>query len=190
MIWLVIGIAVWCAVHFIPSLARGFRARMIERFGEKQYKLAFALAILASVALMVVGWRTAAFWDVYNPPEWGRPIASALILIAFLLFALAHSPTNVKRVLRHPQLTGLIVWAIGHLLANGDILSVVLFGGLGVWAVAEIVLINRREGAWVKPEPVPISAEIRPVLIGVLVFVAFFAAHPYLFGVSPMGDGG
>ena len=96
---------------------------------------------------------------------------------------------NVKRVLRHPQLTGLIVWAIGHLLANGDILSVVLFGGLGVWAVAEIVLINRREGAWVKPEPVPISAEIRPVLIGLVVFVALFAAHPYLFGVSPMGDG-
>ena len=75
------------------------------------------------------------------------------------------------------------------LLANGDILSVVLFGGMGVWAVAEIVLINRREGAWIKPEPVPISAEIRPILIGVVVFVAFFAAHPYLFGVSPMGDG-
>ena len=99
---------------------------------------------------------------------------------------MAHGKTNVKRFIRHPQLTGLVIWAAGHLLANGDNRSLVLFGMLGLWAIVEMMLISRREGAWARPDPMPLTGEIRPVVAGLVIFAAFLFAHPYLFGVSPI----
>ncbi len=186
MTWLVIGLLLWSGLHFVPGLARGFRGALIDRVGEKTYSGVFAVGVVVSIVLMVVGWRSAVQWNVYEPPLWGRPVGILFILIAFLLFGFAKAKTNVKRFIRHPQLTGLIAWAVGHLLANGDNLSLLLFGGLGLWALIEMPLINRREGAWQKPDRVPVAAEIRPILIGVAIFAAFFAAHSYLFGVSPI----
>lgn len=186
MIWLWLGVGLWSGLHFIPSLARGLRDSLIERLGDKAYKILFALGVVCSIALMVLGWRSTTPVDLYVPPSWGAPVASALVLVAFLLFGLAHAKTNVKRLIRHPQLTGLVIWSIGHLLANGDNRSVVLFGVLGCWALVEMPLINRREGAWVRPDPVPLKAEIRPVVTGLIIFAVFLFAHPYLFGVSPI----
>lgn len=186
MIWLWFGVALWSGIHLIPSLAQGLRASLIERLGETPYKIVFAVGIVLSVVLMVVGWRSAIPTGIYSPPAWGAPLGSLLILVAFVLFGVAHGKTNVKRVLRHPQLTGLVLWSIGHLLANGDSRSLTLFSVLGLWAIVEMLLINRREGAWVRPDPVPLTAEIRPVATGLVIFAVFFAAHPYLFGVSPI----
>lgn len=186
MIWLWLGVAFWSGIHFIPSLAQGMRSSLIERLGETPYKIVFALGIVLSIVLIVVGWRWTAPIDLYSPPSWGAPIGSFLVLVAFILFGVAHGKTNVKRFLRHPQLTGLVLWAIGHLLANGDSRSLVLFGVLGLWAVVEIVLINRREGTWARPDPIPFTAEARPVLTGLVIFAVFLLAHPYLFGVSPI----
>jgi len=185
MTWLLTGVLLWSGLHFIPSLAQGFRDSLRDRIGANAYQIAFSIGVAASIALMVTGWRSADQWTIYDPAEWGRPIGFVLILIAFLLFVFARARTNVKRVIRHPQLTGLIAWAAGHLLVNGDNLSLVLFGGLGLWALTEILLISRREGVWRKPDPVPLTAEIRPVLIALAVFSVFLFAHPYLFGVSP-----
>lgn len=186
MIWLWLGVGLWSGLHFIPSLARGLRASLIERLGETPYKIVFSLGVVGSIVLMVLGWRSTTPVDIYVPPLWGAPVGSALILVAFLLFGLAHATTNVKRFIRHPQLTGLVIWAIGHLLANGDNRSLVLFGLLGIWALVEMPLINRREGAWVRPDPVPLTAEIRPAVTGLVIFAVFLFAHPYLFGVSPV----
>jgi len=186
MIWLWLGVGLWSGLHFIPSLARGLRASLIERLGEKAYKILFSLGVVGSIALMVLGWRSTTPVEIYQTPPWGPPIASALVLVAFLLFGLAHARTNVKRFIRHPQLAGLVIWAIGHLLANGDSRSLTLFGVLGLWALVEMPLINRREGRWARPDPVPPRAEIRPVATGLIVFAVFLFAHPYLFGVSPI----
>ena len=106
------------------------------------------------------------------------------MLIAFILFIVSGAPGNLKRFVRHPQMAGVIVWAIAHLLANGDSRSLVLFGGLGIWAILEILLINRRDGEWQKPEPVPISADGITVVIGFLAFAAVFYFHGTLFGVA------
>ncbi|MEE9375658.1 MAG: NnrU family protein [Rhizobiaceae bacterium] len=186
MIWLILGLALWVVLHFIPSLGIGFRTSLREKFGAKNYQMWFSIGVVLSIVLMVIGWRSADQEFVYEPPEWGAHIGMLLVLLGFIFFGLSHAKTNLKQYVRHPQLTGLIMWAIGHLLANGDNLSVILFGTLGVWALVEIPLINRREGAWVKPEKVPLSAEIRPVVTGLIVFTVFFLAHPYLFGVSPI----
>ncbi len=188
MIWLWLGVGLWSGLHFFPSLARGVRASLIERLGEKAYKIVFAVGIVGSIALMVVGWRSTTEVDIYGPPSWGPPVAVVLVLVAFLLFGLAQAETNAKRFIRHPQLTGLVIWAIGHLLANGDSRSLVLFGVLGIWALIEMPLINRREGVWVRPDPIPLKAEIRPVVAGLIIFAVFLFAHPFLFGASPLGD--
>lgn len=187
MIWLWLGVIVWSGVHALPSLAPGMRTSLIERVGPGGYKGAFALAIFASILLMVLGWRSAAADIVYEPPAWGAHLAMLLMLIAFLLFAFSHGKSNLKRFIRHPQLTAMVVWAIAHLLANGDSRSVVLFGVLGVWAMIEMVLLNRRDGAYEPPAPRPLAAEIKPVVIGVVIYTVFILLHPYLFGVSPIG---
>ena len=188
MTMLVTGILLWSALHFIRALAPDFRLSMQERLGENAYKAVIAFGIFTGIVLMVMGWRAADQWDLYQPPRWGRPLGGALVLLAFLLFSFANFQTNVKRFIRHPQLTGMAVWAAGHLLVNGDNLSLTLFGGLGLWALVQMVLINRREGAWIKPDPVPLTAEIRPVVAGVLVFALFLFIHPYIFGVSPFAQ--
>lgn len=186
MIWLWLGVVLWSGIHFIPSMAQGMRALLIKSLGKTPYKIAFALGIVLSIVIMVVGWRSTTPVGIYSPPPWGAPVGSLLVLVAFVLFSVAHGKTNVKRFLRHPQLTGLVLWAIGHLLANGDSRSLVLFGALGLWAVVEIVLINNREGAWARPDPIPLTGEVRPVVTGLVIFVIFLFVHPYLFGVSPI----
>ena len=121
---------------------------------------------------------------VYQPPVWGRGVAYVLVLFTFTLFVAAKRMTNIKRILRHPQLTGVMLWSIGHLVANGDSRSLILFAGIGLWAVLEIVLINRRAGAWVKPEPVSVYKDIVIVALGVILYVVLLWVHPYLSGVA------
>jgi len=132
-----------------------------------------------------MGWRATTPFDLYEPPVLGRPIASLLILAAFAFFFFSRFKTNLKRVVRHPQLTGVVLWSAGHLLVNGDNYSVVLFGGLALWAIVQMALIGRREGPWQKPDAVPLTAEIIPTLVSLAAFAAFLFAHDYLIGVSP-----
>ena len=183
---LITGIAIWCVVHLFPSVMPAKREALISRLGSNLYRGLFALVILASLVTIVFGWRSATPTAVYAPPLQGSPIISVLVFLAFALFVAARAPTNLKRFLRHPQLTGVIVWAAAHLLANGDTRSIALFGSLGVWAVVEILLINRRDGAWDRPGAVAVKSDATVVAIAAVAFAVFFYFHPALFGVSPI----
>lgn len=185
MVWLLLGVLLWSAIHLLPCAGVRLRGRLVERLGEDPYKGLFSLTIVLSVVLMVVGWRSTPPAHLYAPPSWSRLAANLLMLVALVLFAASALPTNMKRALRHPQLTGLLTWAVSHLLANGDSRSLVLFGGLGLWSVAAMLLINRRDGPWQKPEPQPWSADLKPVIGGVVGFVVIYLAHPWIAGVSP-----
>ena len=90
----------------------------------------------------------------------------------------------IKQILRHPQLTGVLIWAAAHLMMNGDSRSLVLFGGLGSWALLEIIFINRRDGAWVKPEVPGIGQEIKILAISLVAFLALMFGHPWFAGVA------
>ena len=182
---LIVGIVVWCIVHLFPSIAPTRRQALHARLGNG-YRGLFALLILASLVLIVIGWRSAAPSAVYAPPLLGSPAVSVLMLIAFVLFVAARAKTNIKRFLRHPQLTSIIVWSAAHLLANGDTRSLALFGSLGVWAILEILLINKREGAWDKPAPVPFTGGVITVIVGAVAFGVIVFSHEYLFGVSAL----
>jgi uncharacterized membrane protein len=186
MIWLVVGVLMWSVVHSFRSVAAPLRARLIAGMGEDKYKGLFALAIVTSIVLMVVGWRATPPVLVYRPPSSGRILAILLMLPAFIFFAASAMATNIKRFVRHPQLTGVLLWALAHLVSNGDGRSLVLFGVLGLWALVEMPLINRREGPWQQPDPRPLTADVKPVLGGLGGYIVFFVVHPYLFGRSPM----
>lgn len=185
MIWLILGVLLWSAAHLLPCSGHGLRKRLIGSLGEGPYKGLFALTIVASVVLMVIGWRGSAPQLLYGTPTWSALVTNLLMLTSLVLFVASGAPTNLKRILRHPQLTGVAVWAGAHLLANGDLRSIVLFGGLGLWAVTAMAVLNRRDGPWQKPARRPLTADLVPVVGGVVGFVLLFLAHPYFSGVSP-----
>ena len=185
MIKLVLGVLLWSSMHFIPAVAVDFKKNLITKLGEKPYKGIFALFMVLSLYLIISGWRGTLPESIYIPPTWGRHATSLLVLIGFILFSASHGKTNLKRFVRHPQLTGLACWGIGHLIANGETRSIVLFGGLAVWAIIEIFLLNRRDGSWVKPDPVPVKQDIKIAVIGFVVYAVIAASHQWLFGFSP-----
>lgn len=183
MISLSLGVFLFVMVHFLPGLAPRVSDSLKQRLGENPYKGIVSLLLLTAVVLMVVGWRSASPEVVYSPPPWGTPVASVLMLIAIWLFAAPYQPTRIRRYLRHPQLTGMAVWAGSHLLASGETRSLVLFGGLGLWALLEMPLINRREGPSQRPFGPALSVEVRGIVIAAVIFFVLAYLHPYLAGV-------
>ena len=181
---LIIGVLTWSLVHFIPTLAPSLRQSMTARLGENGYKGVFSLLILAGLTLIVIGWRATPEQYLYVLPLWSRSLGFVLMIVSFILLGAAHYPTRIKRIIRQPMLAGIIVWSISHLLINGTTRAFVLFGGLGLWALLEIILINRREGPYAKPEAPPLRSELRGILISGVVFVVVLFVHPYFTGVT------
>ena len=158
---LALGVLLWSVVHFIPGIAADLKKNMVNRYGEYPYKGVFTLLMIVSLYLIISGWQSmtpvapAVLEMVYTPPDWGGYAAGLLVLIGFILFLAPYPPNNFRRMMRHPQLLGMVSWGVGHLLAVGTQRAIVLFGGLAVWAIIEIFLLNRRDGEWVKPAKVP-----------------------------------
>jgi len=181
---LISGLFIWSVVHLIPSVAPSVKTKWVGALGETGYKISFAVLLLVSLALIIFGWRASEPTFLYQIPAGARHPVMLLLLIAFVLFGASNYPTRIKNFIRHPQLTGVMVWATAHLLLNGDSRSVVLFGGMGVWALLEIILISRREGEWVKKPAPGWGREIRGLVISLVVLAVVVAIHPYIAGVS------
>jgi uncharacterized membrane protein len=161
------------------------RGSLLAGLGENRYRGLFSLVIVASLVLIVLGWRAAAPAAIYAPPLDGGPVTSGLMLIAFVLFVAAQSGSNIKRFVRHPQMVSVILWSGTHLLANGDSRSIALFGGLGLWAIAEILLCNRRDGKWRKADRAATRVDVITVVIAGIGFALIGYFHQALFGVMP-----
>jgi uncharacterized membrane protein len=177
---LVLGLVLWTVAHVFKRAAPGARAGFAQALGAGPARGVMAVAILASVVLMVVGFRQAPFVAVYDPPAWGIHLNNLLMLVALLLMGAGHSKGRARSLMRHPMLTAVIVWAAAHLLVNGDRASLLLFGWLGAWAVASILLINAREPAWVRPAPGPVSGDIRLLGIAVALYALIALVHAWL----------
>ncbi len=185
MALLIAGLALWVLVHLFPCVATNARQALISKLGNVPYQIIFALLIVGSVVLIVNGWQSAIPHFIYAAPPALRTPAMLLVVIAFILMVASNFPrTRLKRYLRHPQLTGVLLWAIAHLLANGDSRSLLLFGTMGVWAVISMLLINRRDGAWQKPQEVmPVMLEFVIPAIGLVLAVLVVKFHYYIAGV-------
>ncbi|MDX8351767.1 NnrU family protein [Cognatiyoonia sp. IB215182] len=184
MTTLIAGIALWWAAHLFKRLAPATRAKLGE-----PGKGIFAVLIVISVVLMVLGYRAAD-----GPVYWGRDpmwvgINNLLMLLAFYFYA-ASGAKGAKIWLgtkvRHPQLTGFSIWAVAHLLVNGDLPSFVLFGGLLSWAIVEVLLINTQDGPWERPPRAPFKKEVVAIVITLVIYAIVMGIH-YALGVTPWG---
>lgn len=179
MILLILGLLLWSAAHLFKRVAPERRAVLGD--GGKGL---VTIAVLASVVLMVIGYRNWISPQLWFPPAFLIHVNNLLMLLAFYLYAASGMKTRLVRVIRHPQLTAVKTWALAHLLVNGDLASVILFGGLLAWAVAEVVLINRAQPDWTRPEPAPMAKEIGAAVGAVVVLVVVGYLH-YWLGVWP-----
>jgi len=182
---LIVGVLIWIGVHLVPVLARPLRQSLIDRFGKNAYRGLFSLAAIAAVVVIVFGWQASPqkYLFVLGPPV--NAVAFVLICVSFILIGAAYHPSLIKKYIRHPMLLGVAIWALCHVLVNGTTRGLVLFGGLALWSIIEILLINRRDGAYAKPAAPDFSEELKGVFLsaGVLLLVLFL--HPYFTGVIP-----
>ena len=181
MTLIVLGLALWWAAHLWKRLAPASRASMGDAG-----KGVVAVAVLASVVLMVMGYRGVDQIDLWYPPAFLTHLNNLLMLFAVYLYAASGMKTRITKAIRHPQLTAVKTWAVAHLLVNGDLASVILFGGLLAWAVVEVILINKAVPRGPLPEAVPVGKEIGAVVGAVVVMVGIMLVHNWL-GVQPWG---
>ncbi|WP_071797040.1 NnrU family protein [Natronohydrobacter thiooxidans] len=161
---LILGVALWAGAHLFKRLAPDRRAALGEAG-----KGPVALALLASIILMVLGYRWADPVWLWVAPGWMVHLNNLLVFIGFYLFAVSGLKTRLHQKIRHPQLSGFKAWALAHLLVVGTLQGVILFGGLLAWAVIAVISINRAEPDWTRP---PEAAGWKE---GVAVVAALFA---------------
>jgi uncharacterized membrane protein len=175
MTLLILGILLWFAGHFFKRALPGVHDGMGPRA-----KGVSAVLILAGLVLMVIGYRGAFTGLAYTPPSWGIHLNNLLMLLAVYLFAASGVKARVATKMRHPQLTAVKTWAVAHLLVNGDWASVVLFGSLLAWAVAEVIVINRSQPDWTPPAWGGPAAEVKAVVGTLVVFAVMAGIHVWL----------
>lgn len=190
MFLLLLGLVVFLGTHLFTT-ARAPRAALIARLGENGYRIGYSLVSLVGIVLIARGfgqYRAAGMIDVWTPPVWTRHLALLLVLFAFIAFASAYLPGRIKRTLKHPMLAGVKIWALAHLLANGDLGSILLFGSFLAWAVIARISVKRRDEVVDHGGPATAPAsprnDILAVAIGGAAFFVFARwLHPVLIGV-------
>jgi uncharacterized membrane protein len=192
MIFLVLGLVLFLGVHSTRIVAEGWRNRQVSRLGEGAWKGLYSVASLAGFVLLVWGYGQTRIDPVvvWNPPVWTRHLAALLMLPSFVLLAAAYVPGNrIKAAVGHPMVLGAKVWAIAHLLSNGRLGDIVLFGAFLAWAVVDFSASRRRDRA--AGRTYAVAGANRSILALAAGFIAYgvFAAvlHVRLIGVSPFG---
>jgi uncharacterized membrane protein len=192
MSWLIVGLLVFLVPHSVGLVAPQWRSQQVARLGEKPWKGLYSLVSLAGLVLIIWGYGHARATpvDVWAPPAWGRHAAALLTVIGFVLIAAAYVPrTKIKAALGHPMTAGVALWAFAHLLANGTLRDVVLFGAFLVWALVTFVIRRGRDArAGTTYPPGSLANDAIAVVAGVVVSVGFaLFLHGPLIGVRPFG---
>lgn len=188
---MILGLVLFLGVHLI-STRRDLRARLIARPGEGVYKTGYALVSLAGLALIVWGfanYRATGWIDVWYPPRAMKHITAALMLPAVILVVASYLRGRIYTALKHPMLAGVKLWAVAHLLANGDLGSIILFGAVLAWAVFDRISLKHRADAGAPPIPVdgPMN-DVLAVAVGIVAYLAIgYAFHPVVIGVPVFG---
>ena len=181
MILLILGLILWSGSHLFKRLLPDRRAAMGDAG-----KGVVALLSLAGIVLMVIGYRAAPYIEVWSPPAFLRHVNNLLMVVAVYLLGVGYMWGVVRTKLRHPMLGAVKIWALAHLLMNGDVASIVLFGGLLAWAVVSLILINKAVPVWVRPEVGPVRNDLIHAGVSIVLFGIISYVHIWL-GVSPFG---
>jgi uncharacterized membrane protein len=188
---LVIGLAVFLGAHVFVT-RRDARAALIARIGEWPYKGLFALVSLLGLVLIVWGFGRylhAGYIQLWSPPTWMRHVTVALVWPAAILVTAAYIPGDIKRTLKHPMLAGIKLWALAHLLSNGDLGGIILFGSILAWAVFDRITLKRRTDAGAPPIPVGGRRnDIIAIVVGTILYLALgLVFHPLFIGIPVFG---
>lgn len=191
MTYLIIGLLLFLGVHSVSIYARGWRDDMVGKLGDASWKAAYSVVAVIGFVLVVHGYAVARADPIvlYTPPLWTRHLAALLMLPVFPLLFSAYLPGRIKAAVKHPMLTATKAWALAHLLANGTLAAVLLFGGFLAWAVLDRIAVGKR------PQPTKAATPAAPsrlndvlaVVGGLVVYaVVIMWAHQRFIGVSPM----
>lgn len=188
---MILGLVLFLGVHTLTTM-RERRAALMAQIGSGRYMLIYTLASFAGLALIVWGfsvYRATGWINVWYPPVAMRHIALALMLPATIMLVASYIRGRIYTVLKHPMLAAVKLWALAHLLANGDLGSIILFGSFLAWAVYDRISLKRRTDPGAPPIPVggPTN-DLIAVGVGVVAYVALaFAFHPLVIGVPVVG---
>lgn len=185
------GLVLFLGIHTLTTM-RDRRARLIARLGDGGYKILYSLVSVAGLVLIVWGfslYRQSDWINVWYPPKAMRHIALGLMLPAVILFVASYIRGRIFTTLKHPMLTGVKLWAVLHLMSNGDLGSIILFGSILAWAVYDRISLKRRVDSGSPPIPVGgVKNDLIAVGVGVIAYLALvFAFHPLIIGVPVVG---
>lgn len=188
---LILGLVLFIAPHVLVT-QRPARDALAKRLGEWPYKALFSIVSIAGVIIIGIGfanYRATAWIDVWYPPTWTRHVNDLLMWPAMICVTAAYIPGNIKRTLKHPMLVGVKLWAVGHLICNGDLGSIILFGSILVWAVYDRITLTHRND--LSAPPIPIGGrrnDWMAVVVGTIVYLAVgLVFHPLVIGVPAFG---
>jgi uncharacterized membrane protein len=192
MLVLVIGLVVFFAIHLVPSNV-AMHDGLIARFGLNGYKVIFGLVSLIGFALIVIGFaklqmhpgKNPQLWD---PPLWTRQLAGALMLPAMIALVASYVPSRIHTALKHPMLVAIKIWALAHLLANGDLAALVLFGSFLAFAVYDRISVKKRHAAGpLRDKTGPWYNDLIVLVAGTALYLVILLwAHQLVIGVSPL----
>ena len=192
MTYLLLGLIIFLGIHSVRIFADDFRTRAIARIGLNPWKGIYTVISLAGFALIVYGYGLSrAEGDfLWNPPRWTFHVTALFMLVSFILLAAAYVPGNrIKAKIGHPMVAGVKLWAFAHLLSNGRLGDVILFGAFLAWAIASFVAARRRDrAAGTVYVTLGASRDVIVITVGLVAYVVFaFWLHFWLIGVKPFG---
>lgn len=189
MLYLILGLALFLGVHSVEIFSPGLRANAVARMGERPWKGLYALIAVVGFVLIVWGYGMARQNPIllYAPPVWMRHLSALIMLPVFPLLLAAYFPGRIETALKHPMLAAVKFWALAHLLANGMLADVLLFGSFLAWAVVDRISFKRRTVRPIPGAPPSKMNDVIAVVGGLALYVIFVLwLHVRLFGVSPL----
>ena len=189
---LILGLIVFLGMHSTRVVADGWRARTVSKLGEGAWKALYSVVSLAGFALLIWGYGLARQQPVvlWTPPTGTRHVAALLMVFSFILLVATYIPHNaIKSSVHHPMVLGVKIWALAHLLSNGNLADVVLFGSFLLWAVFSFRAARQRDrNARTVYPPGTVGATVLTVFVGLAAWAAFTIwGHVWLIGVRPLG---
>jgi uncharacterized membrane protein len=186
---LIAGLLIFLGTHVFVSF-RAQRAKLVARLGYL-YRVLFGLVSLIGLALIVWGfarYRATGWIDIWNPPAFMRHITIGLMLLSVILVIAAYLPSHIRQWTKHPMLAGIKTWAFAHLLSNGDLGSILMFGTFLGWAVFAFINAKRRTDVAPQTPPSGWTNDIIAIALGIVIFLALgYVFHPVLIGVPVFG---
>ena len=194
MVLLILGLVLFLGIHSVSIVSADGRNRLVQRMGEGPWKGLYSLVSLAGFVLIVIGYGAAREAPVvlYTLPNGFRHFAAVLMLPVFVLLLATYLPGRIQRAAKHPMLLAVKLWALAHLLANGTLADVLLFGGFLAWAVVDRISVKKRAAAGqLRAGPVLPGSKANDAIAlvgGLGIYVLFVVwAHAFLIGVRPFG---